>query len=1339
KDKARYLPSLRPDHSNWQQMLASLSQLYTAGIAINWTAFSQDYSHKKVLLPTYPFQRQRYWVEPADTSEPRPKSLAASQNGHPLLGQKLISPVPPTQFQNQVSVDCPHYLTDHRVFGQAILPATAYVEIALAAVSRGNNQSITLTDFDIQRGLILAEDSPVTLQTILAEQNDGTHQFKIFSLAESDSEKMPDEKTPEEKAPEEKAPEEKAPEEKAPQWICHAQGTLETTESPLPAAVDLEAQKANFLQPIPVETYYQKLRDRGLEYGQNFQAIQQLWSAPNQALAEIHLPDILEDLPYRLHPVLLDASFQTLAAAIGETSTTHTYLPTQIEQLTLYAPIPRQVWAIGSLSLNPQNPKQLIGTLQLTDAAGNLLAEVKGLILKQTNKELLLRFLRPALPPSLYQLRWKKAPLVSAPLPILPTEPENWLIFTTETVSEISAQLIEQLQQQGHNCILVSPATRYHSENEHTYQLDPTNPEDFHQLLQSLDSQHSTIKGIVQLWGIPPEPSDPASKQDTGCTATLHLVQALSKARIASNLWILTQGAQLIAGTSTNQSIAQVQQSTLWGLGRVIALEHPELKCKSIDLSPDNNQPPQLIQELLTPDAEDQIAYHNNDRYIARLDSYDPTQPAEGSALTIPASPFQLKLTEYGLIDNLALQPIQRRSPAPHDVEIQVSAAGLNFRDVLNVLGLLKDYYAENLGITHANQLTFGFECAGTIVAKGDQVSHLQIGDDVIATMLTDGVSRFVTTRSEFVIPKPAHITFAEAATLPLAFLTAYYGLHHLARLQPGDKVLIHAAAGGVGQAAVQIAQKAGAEIFATASPAKWNFLKEQGIAHIMNSRNLDFATEVMTLTEGKGVDVVLNSLNGEYIDKSFEALAPYGRFVELGKIGIWERDRVSSTYPGAHYFPFDLGEVTKANPTLIRDLWLELSTHFQQKHFRPLPIKTFPIQSSIQAFRHMQQAKHIGKVILTLPNEQNRTAIDPNSNYLITGGLGALGLKVAQWIANQGAAHITLTGRSTPSTQAISAIEEIKSIGTEISILLGDISNQQDVHSIFQQLKTEDFPPLKGIIHAAGVLQDGLLSQLTWAEFEKVMAPKVQGTWHLHHLTKSLPLDFFVCFSSIASLLGSPGQSNYSAANAFADALMQYRRAHNLPGLSINWGPWANVGMAAQQDTSIQDRLQARGVNPLTPEQALEILEQLLTPHSQPSAQVGAFSIDWPKFTAQLPPGVSLPVLEQFKLAADDTQGDRLKGLEQLKQIPTAQRREHLMHHIQAEIADVLGYDSPEEIALDQPLGDLGVDSLMAVELANQLEYNLGPTIPASFLFEHPTLEGLVEYLIEQMPEIEF
>jgi myxalamid-type polyketide synthase MxaB len=802
-------------------------------------------------------------------------------------------------------------------------------------------------------------------------------------------------------------------------------------------------------------------------------------------------------------------------------------------------------------------------------------------------------------------------------------------------------------------------------------------------------------------------------------------------------LWLVTQGSQ---GVGKESLPIQFQQAPLWGLGRVIAQEYGGLQCRCLDLDPteeDFQAVPALLQELLSPSDENQIAYRQGVRYVARLERLQKALLSTREGLQIPSQqPFQLKLSEYGLLDNLMLQPMERRPPGSKEVEIQVEAVGLNFRDVLNALGLLKDYYAKHLGITSAEQMTFGFECAGTIVAVGEGVSHLQVGDEVMANLLPDAFSSFITTRAEVVVHKPQPLSSAEAATIPLAFSTAYHALHNLAKIQPGDRVLIHAAAGGVGQAAVQLARQAGAEVFATASPPKWEFLKAMGVEHVMNSRTLDFAEEIMNLTQGKGVDVVLNSLNGEFITKSFEALATGGRFVEIGKIGIWDANQVKQHRPDAQYFPFDLGNVAKENPNLIVQIMDSLGRQFERGYLKPLPHKVFDLEQVVEAFRYMQQGKHIGKVVVSMPQAVERQAsIQPEGSYLITGGLGALGLKTAKWIVEEGAKHLVLTGRRQPSEEAQRIIEQLQEAGVQVSVMCGDISQEEDATRIIGEIKTS-LPPLRGVIHVAGVLDDGLLSNMSWEQFTRVMAPKVRGAWHLHHLTENLTLDFFVCFSSIASLLGSPGQGNYAAANAFMDALAHHRRGMGLPGLSINWGPWADGGMAASLGSQHQNRMLNQGISPISPEGGLQVLAKLL---AQDSAQVGALPINWPKFLKQLPFGTKMPLLEAFTFQAGQSRTGKSDFIKRLEVTPVEERWELLATHVREQVARVLGLAAPTQIGLRQSLFDLGIDSLMAVELRNRLQSSLGHSIDSTVLFDYPTLAELIDYLIQEVLQIEF
>ncbi|WP_226594817.1 zinc-binding dehydrogenase, partial [Microseira wollei] len=452
----------------------------------------------------------------------------------------------------------------------------------------------------------------------------------------------------------------------------------------------------------------------------------------------------------------------------------------------------------------------------------------------------------------------------------------------------------------------------------------------------------------------------------------------------------------------------QLSGTSLWGLGRVIALEYPELRCVRLDLSAQattEDKVQALLLELTAADAEDQIAIRQGKRYVARLAKSQAISPKQKQRAISAYQPVRLKLSEYGVLDNLFNESMTRRSPQVDEVEIQVLATGLNFRDVLNALGMLKEYYAEKLGIMQVSDLTFGLECAGIIVAVGENVSHLQVGDEVVGLITThDAFSSFVTLPAATVVKKPTKLSFQEGATIPLAFLTAQYGLHHLAKIQPGERVLIHAAAGGVGQAAVQIALAAGAEVFATASANKWEFLKSMGVKHVMNSRSLEFADEVMSLTQGQGVDIVLNSLNGEFIDKNLEVVAKNGRFVEIGKVGIWDESQFSAKRGDISYFPFDLGEVNQSHPGLILAMLQQLMEQFQQGTLKPLPQTVFSLKQVVDSFRYMAAAKHIGKVVVSMPQISTKTneeqlSIQPDGSYWITGGLGALGLEVAEWL----------------------------------------------------------------------------------------------------------------------------------------------------------------------------------------------------------------------------------------------------------------------------------------------------------------------------------------------------
>jgi acyl transferase domain-containing protein/acyl carrier protein/phospholipid N-methyltransferase len=898
---------------------------------------------------------------------------------------------------------------------------------------------------------------------------------------------------------------------------------------------------------------------------------------------------------------------------------------------------------------------------------------------------------------------------------------KNWLVLAER--DRIGQQLADLLRSKGELCTVVFPGKEYKQIGEQEFTIEPTKLDNFQQVLATVGNQQP-LHGVVHCWNLNKISAEALTSSELkaasvqGCGSTLHLVQALVKAGFSQppRLWLVTQGAQPVG--VENPQVPGVAQSSLWGMGKVIALEHPELKCVRVDLDPDavGDEAQALFEEIFAGDAEDQIALRDRDRYVARLIRHQNTQD-----FATENQPYRLEISERGTLENLTLQPTARRQPGAGEVEIRVQATGLNFRDVLNALGL----YPGDPG-------PLGGECAGSIVAIGEGVEGFKLGDAVVA-VAPGSFSQYVTVNTAMVALKPEVLSFEEAATIPIVFLTAYYTLHHLAKMSAGDRVLIHAATGGVGQAAVQLAKLAGAEVFATASSSKWEFLKSMGVKHIMNSRTLDFAEQVMDITSGKGVDIVLNSLTSEeFIAKSLSVLGNKGRFLEIAKRGAWDSEKIFNSRPDLSYFLVDLVQVCQQQPELIQSMLRQLMQQFEQGKLKPLPRKVFPIQNAIDAFRYMQQAKHVGKIVVMQPTDsagsgsQKPLTFRGDGTYLITGGMGGLGLLVADWMVQKGARQLVLVGRSGANSQAEDQLRKLEKAGAKVIVAQADVSEVEQVEQVLAKI-TQSLPPLRGIIHSVGVLDDGVLQQQNWERFAKVMAPKVEGAWNLHRLTENLPLDFFVLFSSAASLLGSPGQGNHAAANAFQDALAYYRRAAGLPGLSINWGAVTDIGSAAKRQAG--GWMAAKGIGTIAPKQVLEVLEQQLT--SQPIAQVGVVPVKWSKFINQSAPW---PFFADLQPVLEQSEEQHSEFVQQLEGMAVGERQRFLLAHVRSQVATVLGINPSAPIDPQQGFFDLGMDSLTSVELRNRLQSGLGCSLPATLAFKYSTVEALADYLATEV-----
>lgn len=830
------------------------------------------------------------------------------------------------------------------------------------------------------------------------------------------------------------------------------------------------------------------------------------------------------------------------------------------------------------------------------------------------------------------------------------------------------------------------------------------------------------LRGVVHLGSLDvavPSPLQAGSlipSQTASLGSLLELVQALGVQSFESapRLWVATRGAQAVQGIES----LNVAQSPVWGLGKVMSLEHPEWRTTCIDLDPQATTAAQataLLQRLASPDVEDQWAVRGHAYFVARLAAFAANAADTGSV--------RLEKADSGVLDDMALHPMTRRAPGPGEVEIRVLAAGLNFRDIMNAVAM------------RADPEPLGGECAGRVVAVGEGVSDYAVGDAVVAT----GEACFattITTEIRHVAPLPRGLSYAQAATLPFAFMTAYHALHVLGGLRAGMSVLIHAGAGGVGMAAIQLAQRAGAVVFATAgSDDKRETLRSLGVAHVLNSRTLDFADEIERLTQGRGVDLVLNSLAGDFIAASVRCLAAEGRFLEIGKRDIWTEARFLQERPRAQYHAIDLNAQRHQDPVAAQALFVEVMRLVGQGELRPLPLHAFPLERGGEAFRFMAQARHTGKVVLIQHDayQASMEALSPDASYLVTGGLSGLGLITAVRLAAQGARHLVLAGRRAPAQAALVQLDALRVQGVQIKVQQADMSRADEVARVLASIG--EAHPLRGVVHSAGVLEDGALQQQTWERFVRPLGPKVDGAWALHVLTQEQPLDFFVMYSSIASVLGSSGQGNHAAANAFMDALAAHRRAQGLPGLSIGWGAWSEVGAAA--DRQVDQRISARGIDVIAPQQGLDMLQALMR---SDAVHVGVLPVRWDRF---LEAGVP-PFLERFRAMARSAAAravpvaQAVRGaslVDELRQASPARRAELLLAFVGEHVARVVDAPSAKTIDPRQPLNELGLDSLMAVDLRNRLSKDLGlaRSLPATLVFDYPTLEALAGY-IEQL-----
>jgi len=1256
----RAIVSMRKGVSDRRQIADALAAAYVGGLRPDFAAL-QHQPGRKIELPTYPFQRRRFW--------PKSSGIAIEGGVGPssgILGSGKDLASGECVYTSRLSVKSQPWLSDHVIYGTVIVPGATYAAMALAAVGTPAHAK----DVFFYEPIILPEKSSREVQLTLHPAQDANEwTFHVHSRPYG---------------------------ERGADWSLNAEGTVVsgvTADTDEPASendpIDEVVERLERMRP---QELFDTFADMELAWGPTWSgSLKSLWLGEGEAIGDILVgEELAEQLGTEpMHPVLMDLctgvafpAFPALLAA--EQGVSDLFLPLRYGQVTLREKMPRRFYCRARWHENALDNETQVFDIDYLDRNGRHLGGIREFTVKRAPREALLRGLGGDATRLLYTLGWHEVPR-----------------STDETAAVNGTWLIagfDELAARVPGCI---PFDRN------------TDQELLGQVLAQAHERGVGFSGVV--WrssaGHPDEATAEAAARLEAEVANLlsavHTVQG--GLRLPGGLWIVTERA---VATESGEPVDPVQ-AALWGFGRTTINEEPALRAKLVDCDGSPEAVALLSTLLGHPVDEPELALRQGKLLASRLLPW-----ARSGNLTVPrGGDYALAPTERGAIDNLRLTERDVAPPNEGYVQVRVEAAGLNFRDVLNVLGL----YPGDPG-------PIGGDFAGVVTQLGDGVTGLEEGQRVYGFMQGAFASRF-NVPAQLLAPIPDGVSAVEAATIPAAALTVRLAFDW-AQLKPGDRVLVHAASGGVGLAAIQMAQQCGATVFATASTFKRATLRKMGVQYVYDSRTTDFADQILADTGGAGVDVVLNSLTNEgFLEATVRATAQNGRFAEIAKRDIWTPEQMAAVRPDIAYEIVALDTVTIQEPERIRSLLTEVSQGLAEGVWTPMPAEIYPLTEARTAFRRMQQARHIGKIVVQIPNPLQPRA---DRSYLITGGLGAIGLHTASYLAQLGAGDIVLTSRRAPDAEAQGAIEQItERYKCRVHVLSADVGDESEVVKLLARIRAE-LPPLAGVVHLAGVLDDALLSQQSVERFRTALAPKAFGAIYLDRLTMDDALDFFIVSSSVSSLLGSPGQANYATANALLDGLIAQRRAQGLPATGVNFGPWAQGGMASSE--AARANIGAQGLIPLEPSAALSALAEVV---ANGTGQATVIKANWQRAAKVL--GSSRPPILDLVLpsAVGEVTGDS-ELLRQLQEIPVPQRAGFVTEFLQREVQNFLRLAQPP--AATSRFLDLGTDSLMAIELRNRLHSQFGGafTINATAVFDYPTIGGLAEYLVGQLPDAE-
>ena len=1287
-EKLATMATMRRGRTARATLMPAAAALYEQGCDVDWQrVYPGTPAHSS--LPMYRWNRKRYWLtEPARGPVHFANGTDSENSATELPGRELSSPfLDGRLWETQLSTKTSPWLADHGFLDSPIFPFAAWLETARRA-------AVTSGAIEVDEG---GERKTVTLREFAVHRRleVGLESVALQTLVTHGGEIKIAAKARE-------------------GWRDFASGFWEAGHltsregSAATLTIDVAALQERAIGITATEDIYRGLAANGLTYGPAFRLLQKVYAGAGFALGEAAGVEVDGGVGAALHPALLDACLQTLQAACDLEQREGALLPVSVQSYRVLRSA-SEVYALAEMG-SSANKGDVIADVTIFDRKGALVAEIRGLRARRVAAS-------EASKAPMWQIAWDEIP-----------EPENvdarvatqpvWSVPGLAGAESASTRLLAGLARE-----LAGQGSLIHTALEAASTLEPIAmllagglDEVVSQMLNAVAREHSNPGTIGRV-----------------CLIARGAVEVRVGEKVDPEQAALPG---LMRSFRAEFPSVAVQIVDLSGAdAAAMELESPGLSCPSLDNERNGSGIAAIEFGLvarwlrMSGAVSEEVALRGGRFFRPRLKRFRLSE--------VPAPDKALVIGTPGLLDTLREELSPASDPAEDEVQIACCAHGLNFRDVLTAMGSYAGASAP-----------LGAECAGIVVGAGSKTG-IAVGSEVVA-FAGGSMRSTVNVPVSHVVRKPGEMTFAEAATIPVAFLTAHYAFSRQANLTPGQTVLIHSAAGGLGQAAVQLARRCGATVIATAgTPEKRAYLRAQGIADVFDSHSDEFAEQVLEATAGAGVDVVLNALSGSKIAAGFRALRQGGAFLEVGKRDIWSVSEVEAVRPDVRYWAFDLGEVSRREPELIAQMLREVFAAFANGELSPLPSEIYPVSEAESAFRQMASGRHAGKLVLVRPPRQMRGAVWTDAlregTVLITGGTGALGLAAARWLLEQGARSLVLLSRRGVSEDARRMEAAFAGRGVRIVIESADVAEPDQLRGVLERARSLNNVPLRVVIHAAGEVEDRLLADHSRETIASAMRTKVDGARLLDELTAQDDLFATMYYSSAASVLGSAGQASYAAANAYLDGLAEERNARGLRTLSVNWGAWAEGGMVSQLSTGSTARVARQGVRPMLSAAALAALGDAIL-SGQPRLTIA--DVNWDLYQAQLPAGSAiggffanfLPETRRDSdapkhsapigktAAASRTDADEIAIIHGAARSERAPRMEAF---VRAAARKVLGLSAGRPMPVDTPMQEFGLDSLMALELRNVLAQAVGRPLSATLLFDYASIRALSKFLL--------